>query len=290
MPGPRNAAVAERLSEAAATLEAQGGEPFRARAYRRAADTVAGLDRDVGELVEREGTAGLERLPAIGKGIAAAIAEIVITGRWTRLDRLRGELDPVSVFRTVPGIGPGLAERIHDVLHVDTLEGLEAAAHDGRLEQVPGFGPRRVAAIRAALEVMLRRVRAGPPGAAGTATRPPVTQVLDVDREYRRRAEAGELPRIAPRRFNPEGERWLPVLHTRRGDWHYTALFSNTARAHELGRTRDWVVIYHYDGDHRESQCTVVTETQGPMQGRRVVRGRERECAAALAAQDRGAA
>ena len=54
-------------------------------------------------------------------------------------------------------------------------------------------------------------------------------------------------------------------------------LFSNTARAHELGRTRDWVVIYFYDGDHHEGQCTVVTETHGPLAGKRVVRGREAE-------------
>ena len=54
-------------------------------------------------------------------------------------------------------------------------------------------------------------------------------------------------------------------------------LFSNTARAHELGRTKDWVVIYYYDDDHHEDQCTVVKETQGPMAGDRVVRGREAE-------------
>ncbi len=64
---------------------------------------------------------------------------------------------------------------------------------------------------------------------------------------------------------------------------HFTALFSNTARAHELGRTSDWVVVYHYDDHHREGQSTVVTETQGPLLGRRVVRGREPECRALYA-------
>jgi hypothetical protein len=70
----------------------------------------------------------------------------------------------------------------------------------------------------------------------------------------------------------------LPVLHATRGDWHFTALFSNTAKAHELGKTRDWVVIYFYDSDHNERQRTVVTETRGETAGRRVVRGREAEC------------
>jgi hypothetical protein len=82
---------------------------------------------------------------------------------------------------------------------------------------------------------------------------------------------------IAPRRFNPRGKAWLPVLHTRRGAWHLTALFSHTALAHQLGRTREWVVIYFYHGDHRERQCTVVTETRGRHAGERVVRGREVE-------------
>jgi hypothetical protein len=112
------------------------------------------------------------------------------------------------------------------------------------------------------------------------AEEPSVETVLDVDREYRTAASAGTLPRIAPRRFNPNGEAWLPVLHTRRGDWHFTALFSNTARAHELGRVRDWVVVYAEDKDHAERQYTVVTATAGPLAGRRVVRGREAECRA----------
>jgi putative hydrolase len=109
---------------------------------------------------------------------------------------------------------------------------------------------------------------------------PPVETLLEVDREYRDGAEAGRLPTIAPRRFNPEGKAWLPVLHAKHGDWHFTALFSNTARAHELGRVHDWVVIYAEDRDHHERQYTVVTPPGGPLAGRRVVRGREAECRA----------
>ena len=90
----------------------------------------------------------------------------------------------------------------------------------------------------------------------------------------------GDLPNIAPRRFNPSGEAVLPILHTERGDWHCTALFSNTARAHELGRTRDWVVIYFHHDSGPEGQRTVVTETRGPHAGHRTVRGREAECLA----------
>ena len=117
---------------------------------------------------------------------------------------------------------------------------------------------------------------------------PAVELLLQVDREYRERAARDDLPTIAPRRFNPQRTAWLPVLHTVRGNWHFTALFSNTARAHELGRTRDWVVIYFYDDHHQEGQHTVVTETRGPLRGRRVVRGREEECRAGSYATSAG--
>src|SRR6516162_10470250 len=61
------------------------------------------------------------------------------------------------------------------------------------------------------------------------------------------------------------------------GPRHYTALFSNAARAHGLNKTRDWVVLY-YDGPSGERQCTVITSEFGQLQGKRIVRGREQEC------------
>lgn len=67
------------------------------------------------------------------------------------------------------------------------------------------------------------------------------------------------------------------MLHTIRGQRHYTALFSNTARAHEQQKTRDWVVLY-YDGRDGEPRCTVVTSEFGRLKGRRILRGREDEC------------
>jgi putative hydrolase len=281
--GPRlNEEVAGKLREAADLLAQQGANPFRIAAYRRAAESVARLPRGVDELLRAEGPAGLDALPRVGPGIAAAIQEIVRTGRWSLLDRLRGTLDPVALFATIPGVGPELARRIHDALGIDTLEALEVAAHDGRLAGVPGMGSRRMAGIRAALQALLGRTRVrplpAPSGATAASPGPDVAVLLDVDCEYRDKAAAGLLPTIAPRRFNPEGQAWLPILHTTRGDWHFTALYSNTAAAHQLGRTRDWVVIYFYDDHHREDQHTIVTETRGPLRGQRVVRGREIEC------------
>jgi len=273
----RNRRIADRLRQAAELLETQGANPFRVRAYRDAATTLETLDRDVGEILDEEGIDGLGKLPRIGRSLAAAIAEMVRTGRWAQLERLRGAVDPVGLFASVPGIGPELAKRIWETLGIDTLEELELAAHDGRLQQVRGIGPERAAMLRAVLAEMLSRTRRRP--RREPRDEPDVATLLDVDAEYREKAEAGRLPKIAPRRFNPTGEAWLPILHTQRGPWHFTVLYSNTALAHELGTVRDWVVIdFHRENEPEEGQRTVVTETRGPLVGRRVVRGREREC------------
>jgi DNA polymerase (family X) len=272
-----NESIASKLRQMADVLEQQNADGFRVSAYRRAAETVEGLEEPVSDLIRDGGRLALVALPAIGRGIAAAIDEMVSTGRWGQLERLAGTLQPEQLFQTIPGIGPQMAGRIHDELEVDTLEALEAAAHDGRLEEVPGIGPRRAAAIRASLGQRLgrRHIRISAPPAA-----PPVAVLLSADHEYRTKASAGELRKIAPKRFNPSGEVWLPVLHTKRGNWDLTLLFSNTQKAHELGKTGDWVVIYFHDENGPEGQCTVVTETRGPLAGRRVVRGREGDCIA----------
>jgi putative hydrolase len=270
-----NNRAAEIFRECAEILKHQAANPYRVNAYVRAANVLDALQDDVRELLDKEGVDGLIKLPGIGKGLAAAIDEIARTGRLSQLDRLRGEASPETLFQTLPGVGRKLADDIHETLHVDTLEALETAAHDGSLLKVAGIGERRAAAIRAGLAALLGRGREQR-GRSGPA--PSVRLLLAVDASYRKRAAAGELPKIAPKRFNPEGKAWLPILHTEREGWHFTALFSNTARAHDLGKTGDWVVIYFYDEDHQEGQCTVVTETHGPMQGERVVRGREGEC------------
>ena len=273
----KNQMIAERLREVADLLQHQDANPFRVGAYRRAADTVGSLGRDVVEILDREGLDGLIALPGVGRSIASAIEELVRSGRWSQLERLRGTLEPETVFQAIPGVGPALAHRIHETLEVETLEALEIAAHNGRLASVPGIGLRRAAMLRAALASMLAR---RPARRHGETAEPPVRHLLDVDREYREKAGAGQLRKIAPRRFNPSGEAWLPILHARRGDWDFTALYSNTARAHELGRVRDWAVIYFHTDNEPEGQCTVVTETRGDLEGKRVVRGREGECRA----------
>jgi DNA polymerase (family 10) len=270
-----NLEIAQRLEEVAEFLEEQGANPYRVQAYRNATQTLQRLDQPITELLQHEGTEGLRQLPGIGESLARSIHALATTGRLPMLERLRGESDPVALLASVPGLGKVLATRLYEELGIDTLEELEAAAYDGRLSQSAGFGEKKLQAIRDSLAARLGRVR-GQVGWSATGE-PSIEELLDVDREYRQKAAAGRLRRIAPRRFNPSGEAWLPVLHTQRAERHYMALFSNTPRAHEMDMTHDWVVLY-YDGGRGERQCTVITGQRGALKGRRIVRGREAEC------------
>lgn len=273
-----NHEVAKKLREIAALLNTQHANPFRCNAYLHAADTLDNMPQDIAELMQAQGIQGLIALPAIGEGIARSIYEYIATGRMSRLENLKGAADPVALFRSIPTIGRALAERIHDTLHVESLEALENAVRGGQLARVEGLGAKRREAIETWLQQHLDQQRRRPESMRQDDVMPAVTLILKVDEEYRSKARDGSLPAITPRRFNPRNKAWLPILHTTYDHWHFTALYSNTARAHNLNRVHDWVVIYFYDDHHREGQQTVVTETHGKLKGKRVVRGREPEC------------
>jgi hypothetical protein len=268
-----NVRIAETFEQVATLLEHQNASVHRVRAWRDGAAGIRAHEREMSDVFRDHGRVGLEAVPHIGPRLANVVIEMIKTGRCAALDRLRG--DGIAALERVPGLGHGLAARIHHELGVETLEELEAAAHDGRLGRVAGFGPRRIAALRDVLATRLARTRP----ATVTRARPSVGLVLEIDREYRRAAAAGELRRIAPHRFNPKGDAWLPIMHLERDGWAFTALFSNTALAHELERTGDWVILYYHRAHEPEGQATVVTERRGALRGQRVVRGRERECA-----------
>lgn len=274
---PSNQEIALELERISDLLHAQGASPYRVRAYRRAAEHLRGMSRSAAELLEEGGEAALIEERDIGRSIAAAIAEMVWTGHIRMLDRLEGQVRPEDLLTRLPGLGPVLAQRIHDHLGIETFEALELAAHDGRLAKLPGFGEERVEALKAELSSILARRRSRGASTEARGAAPPVGVLLEVDERYRREAKAGRLHRIAPHRFNPEGSAWLPIMHTEDAGWHFHAMYSNTALAHRLARTDDWVVIY-YERDGIEDQCTVVTEHVGLDDGLRVVRGREWEC------------
>lgn len=267
-----NATIAVVFERVAALLEEQGASIHRVRAWREGARAIRDSPRDMRDVFRDHGRVGLEALPHIGPKLANVLIEIITTGHCAVLDRLRGEA--VRVLERLPGLGPCLAQRVHRELGISTLDELDVVLRDGRLAELAGFGPRRIAMLRDELDARLRPMR------STVATQPPVDLLLDIDREYRTAAAAQKLPTIAPRRFNPHSLSWLPMMHTERDGWHFSVMFSNTGLAHQLGRTHDWVVIYFHDHGGADARATVVTETRGKLAGQRVVRGREAECEA----------
>ena len=203
-----NRFIAGKLDEMADLLEKQGASQFRSRAYREAAEYVGTLAQPIRSIYWKAGQNSLEDLPTIGTTIARAIVEILDSGGLSSLDRLRGSADPEKLLQSVPMIGPALARLIHDTLHVDTLEGLEAAAIDGRLMAIKGIGKRRVDSIRHSLNDMLARRR--PRLAPKADCLPSIKDVLAVDNEYREPADS--LPTIKPRRFNETGRSSYPDI------------------------------------------------------------------------------
>jgi hypothetical protein len=270
-----NVEVADMLDEIGRLLRLRGASPFRVAAYHRAARFVRTAGRPLAELFEREGIRGLRLLPGIGRSLSRKIGEMFRRGRSRSLERLRRQ-GAGDLLTTLPAVGAKLASRIRSTLGDGSLEEVFAAAQDGRLRRIEGLGRKRVQAIRESLAMRLDK----PPPArlhAPSPHEPPVADLLAIDRDYRRQARAGTLLRVVPKRFNPAGVAWLPVLRTVRNGRHYGAQFANTANSHELGRTRDWVVIYCED-KRAFGRWTVVRSTHGPLRGKRVVRGREREC------------
>ena len=185
-----NQPIAEQLREFAGLLQAQGANPFRVSAYRKAADAVQRCEQPVREMFERDGrdgTAtpvrcgtryrGCHRRDADHRSLESAAAPAGQRRAGNAAAKRAGHR-----ARTCAGV-------IHETLHVDTLEALEIAANDGRLESVPGVGPRRAQMIRAALAAMLGRRSAVVLRRDATAEGPPVATLLAVDREYRERAE-----------------------------------------------------------------------------------------------------
>jgi putative hydrolase len=270
-----NAQIGALLDEIAMHLQLRGANPFRVAAYRNAAVTLRNLKRPLNDILRHEGLAGLERLPGVGTSLAKKIAEVIRRGRLRQLERLRRQ-GPDDVLATLPSVGQRLAGRIRATLGIDSLDELSRAARDGRLRRVAGMGRKRVQAIQESLATRLEH----PPSERIDTPRqdaPSVRDLLAIDREYRRQAARGRLLRVSPRRFNPTRAAWLPVLRTERGGHRYCAHYTNSARSHESGHVYDWVAIFREDKE-AFGQWTVVTATHGPLRGRRIVRGREREC------------
>ncbi|MGV7229388.1 MAG: DNA polymerase/3'-5' exonuclease PolX [Nitrospirales bacterium] len=134
-----NTEIAEMFSRLAELLEIQGANPFRIRAYRKAAQTIESLPHSMASMLA-EG-ADLSELPGIGKDLAAKIQEIVETGHLSLLDQVSSQLPgQLAELAKIPGLGPKRVKMLYDILGIQDLKGLAKAARTGKIRQLHGFG------------------------------------------------------------------------------------------------------------------------------------------------------
>ncbi len=151
-----NRKLAETFTLIADLLEINGENIFKTRAYRRAAETLLNMGREAEDLL----VAGedLTQIDGIGKAISEKIEELVNTGKLQYLIRLEQEI-PVSLVKLldVPDLGPKKVALFWKELKITTLEELEAAAHDGKLRDLPGMGEKSEAKLISGIESLKRR-------------------------------------------------------------------------------------------------------------------------------------
>jgi DNA polymerase (family X) len=134
-----NLEIADALDRLADFLQVERENPFKVRAFRRAARTVEGQPVPMERFLAEGGDP--TSLPGVGKEISACIRELVSTGRLARLEAAAGSAPPSLLELTrLPGLGPKRARQVWEKLGVATFEQLEAAAASGQLATVPGFG------------------------------------------------------------------------------------------------------------------------------------------------------
>ena len=135
-----NDQVAAVLNEIAVLLELKGENPFKVRAYQNAARTVEGLTEPIEQLVA-EGR--LKGLKGIGESIRQKIEELVKTGRLQAYEELRAEFPPgLLELLEIPGLGPRKVKVLYEKLGIQSIEQLEQACKEGKVAQLPGFGPK----------------------------------------------------------------------------------------------------------------------------------------------------
>ncbi len=233
-----NADIATELNRIADLLEIEGANPFRVRAYRRAARVVDELPRDVTAML----AAGenLDDLPGIGQDLAEKIATIARGGHPVILDDLERNVPAGAIsLLALPGLGPKRVRLLVEQLGIETVDQLAAAARDGRLAGVPGIGPGIVTKLLRAIAAGVGQPRRVKLATAEQIAAPLLRHLkgaegvtaIEIAGSYRRRRETvGDLDIVVA------AEPGEPVMRRFTG-------YDGVDRVIEQGRTRASVVL-----------------------------------------------
>jgi DNA polymerase (family X) len=233
-----NPEIARTLEEVADILEIQNANPFRIRAYRNAVRTVETVTVPLRRWVE-EGRA-LTDLPGIGREMANHIKEMVETGTLGFRDELLAEV-PRSLIELMrlPGLGPKKARRVFDELQIGSVDELEAAAKEGRIAALPGFGAKSQEKILAGIadyrqqgsRFLLNEAERSVEPLLAYLRETPGIERLEVAGSYRRRKETiGDIDLLAI------ASQPLPVMERFRG-------YAQVDKVLMAGDTRSTVVL-----------------------------------------------
>ena len=148
-----NDAIARRFHRLAALMEVRGDDPFRLRSYRNAAEAIEVWPTPLKEIAEKEGVAGLQEIPGVGKAIAGKVIELLTKGTFDAWERLTAET-PESVLDLleIPGIGPKTAALLHQRFKVSSIADLKVFVNSGGLDMVDGIGPKTATRIKETLK------------------------------------------------------------------------------------------------------------------------------------------
>jgi DNA polymerase (family 10) len=150
-----NRQVADILYDIADLLEIKGETIYKSVAYRRAADNILNLGRDIND-VWRDGK--LREIPGVGEALAKKLDELLRTGRLEYHERLKEEIPPGVVdMLAIPDVGPKTAKLLYESLGLTSVADVKRAAQQGKLRDLPGLGVKSEANILAGIEALRRR-------------------------------------------------------------------------------------------------------------------------------------
>lgn len=149
-----NEEIARRFHRLSALMEIRGDDPFRLRSYRNAAEAIEVWPTSLKEIAAKEGVAGLQTIPGVGKAIAGKVMDLLERGTFDAWERLIAETpETVLDLTDIPGIGPKTAALLHERFKVSSLPEFKNFVAGGGLDQVDGIGPKTAEKIKEALDL-----------------------------------------------------------------------------------------------------------------------------------------
>jgi DNA polymerase (family 10) len=221
----KNREVAEIFRQIAEILEIQDENPFRIRAYLKAAQNVESLTRDIAEVSAKD---ELEKIPGIGQDLAEKIKEIVKTGRLKFYQQLRGRVpEGLTILMSVPGLGPKTAKLLYKKFKIKDLKALEKAARTHKISSLPGIKEKTEENILRGIN-LIRKSQESMPLALAISVAGEFVQALKKMKEVNQIEPAGSLRR------RKETVRDIDILATSRRPQRVMDVFTGLPQVKEI--------------------------------------------------------